>query len=83
MEMTKQILTEYVEKEIMRRPGGVASEDLDLLSTGILNSLSLLQLISFVERKFNRQIPVEEIVYENFHSVAAMADYLTAASPAS
>lgn len=83
MEMTKQILTEYVEKEIMRRPGGVASEDMDLLSTGILNSLSLLQLISFVERKFNRQIPVEEIVYENFHSVAAMADYLTAASPAS
>jgi acyl carrier protein len=83
MDTTKQILTEYVEKEIMRRPGGVASEDMDLLSSGILNSLSLLQLISFVERKFNRQIPVEEIVYENFHSVAAMADYLTAASPAS
>lgn len=83
MDTTKQILTEYVEKEIMRRPGGVASEDMDLLSTGILNSLSLLQLISFVERKFNRQIPVEEIVYENFHSVAAIASYLTAASPAS
>lgn len=73
---TKQILTEYVEKEIMRRPGGVTSEDMDLLSSGILNSLSLLQLISFVERKFNRQIPVEEIVYENFNSVAAMASYL-------
>lgn len=83
MDTTKQILTEYVEKEIMRRPGGVASEDMDLLSTGILNSLSLLQLISFVERKFNRQIPVEEIVYENFYSVAAIASYLTAASPAS
>ena len=50
MDTTKQILTEYVEKEIMRRPGGVTSEDMDLLSTGILNSLSLLQLISFVER---------------------------------
>lgn len=73
---TKQMLTEYVEKEIMRRPGGVTSEDMDLLSSGILNSLSLLQLISFVERKFNRQIPVEEIVYENFNSVAAMASYL-------
>ena len=83
MDTTKQILTEYVEKEIMRRPGGVTSEDMDLLSTGILNSLSLLQLISFVERKFNRQIPVEELVYENFHSVAAMANYLKATSPAS
>ena len=82
MDTTKQILTEYVEKEIMRRPGGVASEDMDLLSSGILNSLSLLQLISFVERKFNRQIPVEEIVYENFHSVSAMANYLANGSTA-
>lgn len=73
---TKKILTEYVEKEIMRRQGGVVSEEMDLLSSGILNSLSLLQLISFVERTFNRQIPVEEIVYENFNSVSAMASYL-------
>ncbi|MDT8304980.1 MAG: acyl carrier protein [Anaerolineae bacterium] len=73
---TKRILTEYVEKEIMRRQGGVVSEEMDLLSNGILNSLSLLQLISFVERTFDRQIPVEEIVYENFHSVSAMANYL-------
>jgi acyl carrier protein len=73
---TKKILTEYVEKEIMRRQGGVINEEMDLLSSGILNSLSLLQLISFVERTFNRQIPVEEVVYENFNSVAAMANYL-------
>jgi acyl carrier protein len=80
---TKKILTEYVEKELMRRQGGVINEEMDLLSSGILNSLSLLQLISFVERTFNRQIPVEEIVYENFNSVAAMANYLAGDGAAS
>ena len=72
----ERILIDYLEKEILRRPASGISEDTDLLSTGILNSLSLLQLVSFIERRFNCEIPAEEVVYENLHSVSAMVDYL-------
>lgn len=75
MERAAQIM-DFVKSELLRgRKADLRPED-DLLNGGILDSLSILQLVTFVEKHFGIQVPDEDVVYENFHSVAALSDYL-------
>jgi acyl carrier protein len=70
------ILIDFIEQEFMRGRGARLSADDDLLSSGIVDSLGILRLVAFVEERFGIQMPDEDVVFENFHSVNALADYL-------
>jgi acyl carrier protein len=72
----KTILTDYIKNEIMRNHNAKLSEDEDLLSAGILDSLAILQLIAHIEKTFGIQIPDEDVVYDNFKSVNTLSSYL-------
>ena len=75
--MDKQtILTEYIQNEIMKGRSQKFSIEEDLLSSGILDSLGILQVVAFIDDKFNLQVPDEDVVYENFNSVKALSAYL-------
>lgn len=75
--MEKQaVLMDYVKKELMKgRNANLTVED-DLLSAGIIDSLGVLQLVGFIEERFGYQVPDEDVVYENFYSIQALANYL-------
>jgi len=60
----------------MRNRNAKLSENEDLLSSGILDSLGILQLVAFIEKSFGIRIPDEDVVFDNFQSVSAMVDYL-------
>lgn len=47
-----------------------------LIDEGILDSIVLVELISIISMEFGVSIPYEEIIPENFNSVAAMAQML-------
>lgn len=47
-----------------------------LFDKGLLDSLSLLDLIAFLERRFDIEIPGGEILPENFATLSAIAHYL-------
>ena len=69
-------LMEFVKKELLRgRKSEVRPED-DLLSAGIIDSLGILQLVAFVEEQFGIKVPDEDVVFENFHSISALTEYL-------
>lgn len=69
-------LTAFVEKELAKgRKSNIRPDD-DLLSEGIIDSLGILQLVSFIEEKFGIQIDDEDVVLENFQSVAALNNFL-------
>lgn len=75
MERAREIM-DFVKSELLRgRKADLRPED-DLLNSGILDSLSILQLVTYVEKHFGIQVPDEDVVYENFHSIAALSDYL-------
>lgn len=74
------IISEYIQREFTKGRNSAVDCSEDLLSSGILDSLAILQLVSFVEQRFNCSIPVEDIVYENFCSVDAIAGYLQGAA---
>ncbi|MFU8772575.1 MAG: acyl carrier protein [Anaerolineales bacterium] len=72
----KTILTEYIKDEIMRNNKAMLSEEQDLLSSGILDSLAILQLVSFIGETFGIEMPDQDVVYENFNSIKALDSYL-------
>ncbi len=53
--------------------GGAITPETDLIDEGILDSIALLELVSFLEEKFHITLPVEEFVPENFRTAAAIA----------
>jgi acyl carrier protein len=71
----KGILLQYIQDEFVRGRGRVTADE-DLLSGGILNSLGILQLVAFIEERFNILVPDEDVVFENFQSVSALSSYL-------
>ena len=47
--------------------------DDSILESGLLDSAAIFELVSFLERTFSIEIDDEEIVPENFDSVASIA----------
>ena len=50
------------------------ANDQDLLETGILDSLGVLELVAFIEKEYGMSVNDDELMPENFRSV----DQLTA-----
>ena len=72
----KEILLDYVKNDLARGRAPNLTEDDDLLSAGILDSLGILQMVAFIEKQFGIQVPDEDVVFDNFYSISALSDYL-------
>jgi len=72
----KNSLIKFIQDEFVRKRGGEIKQDEDLLSSGLIDSLGILKLVSFMEEQFVIEIPSEDVVYENFHSIESMSRYL-------
>jgi acyl carrier protein len=59
----------------------VSSVDTDLAQTGILDSLALVELLTYIEKEFGTEISLDNIEIEDFHSIARIAEYVDAHSP--
>lgn len=59
----------------------ISSIDADLVKTGILDSLSLVELFAYIEKEFETEISLDDVEIEDFHSIAKVADYVCAHSP--
>jgi acyl carrier protein len=71
-----KVLTEFVENELAKGRKSNISPDDDLLSEGIIDSLGILQLVGFIEEKFDFQIDDEDVVLENFITISALNKFL-------
>lgn len=72
----KTMLMQYIKEEFLRGRHANLTENDDLLNSGILNSLAILQLVAHIEEQLGIEVPVEDVVYENFQSVASLSAYL-------
>jgi acyl carrier protein len=59
------------------------SVDADLIDSGLLDSLALVELLFALEREFGLSIPLEELDIETFRTVRSIADYVEAMPAAS
>ena len=58
---------------IATRPIANVTADTDLLDAGVLDSIEILNLISYIEEVFNIAVPVDEFVPDNFRTPGAIA----------
>jgi acyl carrier protein len=69
-------LTDFIRQEILHGRKATLESEQDLLSDGILDSLGILRVVAFIEQKLGVKVPDEDVVFENFHSIRAMAEYV-------
>lgn len=55
----------------------VPSPTTDLMKDGLLDSITLVELIVGIEKEFGIQVPLEEIEIDNFRSVGRIADFVS------
>lgn len=61
---------------LFSRNGYPYRDDASFLNEGIIDSANVMELILFVEEKFGVEVTDEDIVPDNFDSVAQIAAYV-------
>jgi acyl carrier protein len=76
------VINDYISQELVRDPGLLPiADETSLLESGILDSLSLLQLVVFLEERFGITVGDQDLLPENFASVSTICAYLRAREP--
>jgi acyl carrier protein len=57
-------------------PDRTLDPDLDLLESGLMDSFMLMDLLAWIEERFNLRIDDEHLVPENFATLNRISDYL-------
>lgn len=76
LEMPVETVRQFIRDEILSDSSLVISDDQDLLLSGLLDSLGVVRLASFLEQQFHIEIPPEDLVLENFGSLTQINTYL-------
>ena len=69
-------LARYIAVELLNQHDLVIAEDEDLLVSGLLDSLSVMSLIHYIEQDAGIDVPAEDVTIENFASLRAIDAYL-------
>lgn len=72
-----EIILAYIKEELLNNEiEDDFDENEDLLGSGILDSLGMVQLIAFVEKEFKVEVGPEDMVIENFMTVNHIVNYV-------
>ncbi|MCK5356419.1 MAG: acyl carrier protein [Methyloprofundus sp.] len=73
----KQLISDYIIQNLLIGTAqNTLHEDDQLLIDGILDSISIFQLIAFIQEQCLITIPPEDITLENFATINVIAVYL-------
>ncbi|KPJ63835.1 hypothetical protein AMJ44_13885 [candidate division WOR-1 bacterium DG_54_3] len=65
----KEELIEYIKEEFVEDPDEEIDDTTPLISSGLIDSLSIVSLVAFIDKKFGVKIPDEKGVVENFETI--------------
>lgn len=75
----ESVLKEFIADEFMfDRPASDLSNDLSLIQEGIIDSLGIFMLVSFIDDKFDVKVEPEDIVLDNFETISKIKDLIVA-----
>jgi acyl carrier protein len=64
-EAIREFLTRFIR-------GRIVSDDHDIFASGFVNSLFALQLVTFVEKKFEVRVETNDLDFDNFRTINAI-----------
>lgn len=68
----REVIRAFIAKEILGDADAALEADTPLLELGILTSLSTMRLVGFVRERFGVEIPMDEMIGDNFRDLAAI-----------
>ena len=72
-----QIKKFIAENMLFSGDGFTHTDDASLLDAGIIDSIGVMELVTFVGNNFKVTVPPEDIMPENFDSVQKLAAYVS------
>ena len=76
------VINDYISREFVQDPALLPlANETSLLESGILDSLTLLRLVVFLEERFGITMGDADLLPENFTSVNTICAYLRAREP--
>ena len=69
-------LMEFIRKKLLLRADVVRLDANAPLLGGILDSMSILRLVAFIEERFGISIEDQDLVPENFENIKALAAFI-------
>lgn len=77
MQNIEEILRQYIAENILFSTQGYPYlDDASFLENGILDSMNVMELVPFVEEKWEIKIEDVELIPENFDSVSGLATFV-------
>lgn len=75
---TATTIKQYITEEFLYgRSDVVLTNDFRLIEQGVIDSMGIFRLITFLEGTFGRQFDLTEIEYENFATIEAITALIT------
>ena len=73
------VIKEFIAEEFMfDRPASDLSNDMSLIQEGIIDSLGIFMLVSFIDNQFGVKVEPEDVVLDNFETITKIKDLITA-----
>ena len=74
---TREIVRNFITQNILHKAQGILLGDDDqLIDMGIIDSMGIMRLLTFLENEFSFQIPSEDLLPENFASVGTISSLI-------
>ena len=70
----KEELIDYIMKEFVEDPDEEIDETTPLISSGLIDSLSVVSLVAFIDKRFGVKNPDEKGTVENFETVTKIIE---------
>lgn len=75
---TRDIIRSFIASELIADTDETDLSDTDLLlETGIVDSFGIMSLLGFLEDKFSVQVSADDLLPENFESIASISALIT------
>jgi D-alanine--poly(phosphoribitol) ligase subunit 2 len=75
--LQRQIVDIFAERLETKVPG----ENVDLLETGLVDSVKIVELVLELEQRFGVSLPFEDLEIEDFRTVAKLAECIARTAP--
>ena len=72
----EQKLKHFIAAELMYADDDALTSDDPLLGSGIVDSLGIMRLVSYIEEEFGVVVPEEDLVPEHFQSVSRLTAFV-------
>jgi acyl carrier protein len=72
---TQQAIKRYLTQELLSDHKNLSVDD-NLLIGGLVDSLGVMRLVSFIEQHFGIRVPPEDVTIEHFRSIRIIGEYV-------